>query len=109
MRLSCRSFAANAVRLQVHALAYNLGKFLRALATPESIKHSLTTLREKLIKIGAKFVRHAAMSPSINSPSREICSPTSCGCSRSFGRRLILRRREEFGCRVFQNHGRGAS
>src|ERR1700678_4524974 len=28
-RLSCRSFAANAVRLQLHALAYNLGNFLR--------------------------------------------------------------------------------
>src|SRR5262249_1548927 len=26
-RLSCRTFAANAVRLQLHALAYNLGKF----------------------------------------------------------------------------------
>ena len=31
-RLSCRSFAANAVRLQLHALAYNLGNFLRTLA-----------------------------------------------------------------------------
>src|SRR5712671_2543025 len=28
-RLSCSSFAANAVRLQLHALAYNLGNFLR--------------------------------------------------------------------------------
>ena len=37
-RLSCRSFAANAVRLQLHALAYNLGNFLRTLATPEPIK-----------------------------------------------------------------------
>jgi Transposase DDE domain group 1 len=27
-RLSRRSFAANAVRLQLHALAYNLGNFL---------------------------------------------------------------------------------
>src|SRR5271163_2040154 len=27
-RLSCRSFAANAARLQLHALAYNLGNFL---------------------------------------------------------------------------------
>ncbi len=27
-RLSCRRFAANAVRLQLHALAYNLGNFL---------------------------------------------------------------------------------
>src|SRR5262249_33582119 len=33
-RLSCRSFAANAVRLQLHALAYNLANFLRTLATP---------------------------------------------------------------------------
>ena len=30
-RLSCRSFAANVVRLQLHALAYNLGNFLRML------------------------------------------------------------------------------
>ena len=59
-RLSCRSFAANAVRLQLHALGYNLGNFLRTLATPEPIKHwSLTSLREKLIKIGAKVVHHA--------------------------------------------------
>ena len=58
-RLSCRSFAANAVRLQLHALAYNLGNFLRTLATPEPIKDwSLTSLREKLIKIGAKLVSH---------------------------------------------------
>ncbi len=58
-RLSCRSFAANAVRLQLHALAYNLGNFLRTLATPEPIQHwSLTSLKEKLIKIGAKIVRH---------------------------------------------------
>jgi hypothetical protein len=47
------------VRLQLHALAYNLGNFLRALATPEPIKDwSLTSLKEKLIKIGAKVVRH---------------------------------------------------
>jgi hypothetical protein len=58
-RLSCRSFAANAVRLQLHALGYNLGNFLRTLATPEPIKDwSLTSLKEKLIKIGAKIVSH---------------------------------------------------
>jgi hypothetical protein len=58
-RLSCRTFAANAVRLQLHALAYNLGNFLRTLATPEPIKDwSLTSLREKLIKVGAKLVSH---------------------------------------------------
>ena len=58
-RLSCRTFDANAVRLQLHALAYNLGNFLRTLATPEPIADwSLTSLREKLIKIGAKVVSH---------------------------------------------------
>ncbi len=58
-RLSCHSFRNTAVRLQLHALAYNLGNFLRTLALPREVEHwSLTTLREKLIKIGAKVVRH---------------------------------------------------
>jgi hypothetical protein len=57
--LSCRSFAANAVRLQLHALAYNFGNFLRTLGTPEPIKDwSLTSLKDKLIKIGARVVSH---------------------------------------------------
>ena len=39
--------------------AYNLGNFLRTLAAPEPIKDwSLTSLKEKLIKIGAKVVSH---------------------------------------------------
>jgi Transposase DDE domain group 1 len=59
-RLSCCSFAANAVRLQLHALAYNLANFMRTLALPEAVAQwSLTSLREKLVKIGAKVVRHA--------------------------------------------------
>ncbi|HJX10734.1 MAG TPA: IS1380 family transposase, partial [Candidatus Binatia bacterium] len=58
-RLSCRSFAANAVRLQLHALAYNLGNFMRTLAIPEPAEpRSLKSLKEKLIKIGAKIVSH---------------------------------------------------
>jgi hypothetical protein len=57
-QLSCCSFAANAVRLQLHALACNLANFMRTLALPEAIKWSLTSLREKLVKIGAKVVRH---------------------------------------------------
>jgi hypothetical protein len=58
-RLSCRSFAANAVRLQLHTLAYNLGNFMRTLAMPKTAEPwSLTSLREKLIKIGAKVVSH---------------------------------------------------
>ena len=59
-RLSCRDFKDNQARLQLFARAYNLGNFLRRLALPRSVKHwSLTTLREKLIKIGAKVVRRA--------------------------------------------------
>jgi hypothetical protein len=58
-RLSCRTFAANAVRLQLHVLAYNLGNFMRTLAMPKAAElWSLTSLREKLIKIGAKVVSH---------------------------------------------------
>jgi hypothetical protein len=58
-RLSCRTFAANAVRLQLHALAYNLGNFMRTLAMPKTVERwSMTSLREKLIKIGAKIVSH---------------------------------------------------
>ena len=34
-RLSCRKFRNNAVRLQLHALAYNLGNFMRTLALPK--------------------------------------------------------------------------
>ena len=58
-RLSCRTFAANAVRLQLHVLAYNLGNFMRTLAMPKTVERwSMTSLREKLIKIGAKVVSH---------------------------------------------------
>ena len=42
------------------SIAYNLGNFLRRLALPKRVRHwSLTTLREKLVKIGAKVTRHA--------------------------------------------------
>jgi hypothetical protein len=47
------------VRLQLHVLAYNLGNFMRTLAMPKTVERwSLTSLREKLIKIGAKVLRH---------------------------------------------------
>jgi hypothetical protein len=43
----CRTFAANAVRLQLHALAYNLGNFMRTLALSKMTEPwSLTSLRE---------------------------------------------------------------
>ncbi len=59
-KLSCRTFKDNQTRLQLFALAYNLGNFLRRLALPKPVQHwSLTTLREKLVKIGAKVTRHS--------------------------------------------------
>jgi len=59
-RLSCHDFVDNQVRLHLFALTYNLGNFLRRLALPKSVKTwSLRTLRDKLIKIGAKMIRHS--------------------------------------------------
>ena len=59
-RLSCHDFVDNQVRLLLFVLAYNMGNFLRQAVLPPSVRHwSLTTLREKLIKIGAKVVCHS--------------------------------------------------
>jgi len=59
-RLSCRRFRDNEVRLQLHALAYNLAVFLARVGLPEPMTDwSLTSLQLKLIKIGARVVRHA--------------------------------------------------
>ena len=47
------------MRLQLHVLAYNLGNFMRTLAMPKTVdRWSMTSLREKLIKIGARVVSH---------------------------------------------------
>ena len=59
-RLSCKKFRDDEVRLQLHALAYNLATFLRCIELPEEMAQwSLTSLQLKLIKIGARVVRHA--------------------------------------------------
>ena len=48
------------MRLQLHALAYNLAVFLANVGLPEPMAvWSLTSLQLKLIKIGARVVRHA--------------------------------------------------
>jgi len=57
-KLSCHDFEDNQVRLQLFALAYNLGNFLRRLALPSKVRHwSLRSLLVKLIKTGAKVAR----------------------------------------------------
>ena len=59
-RLSCHDFMDNRVRLFLFVLAYNMGNFLRQTVLPSSIRQwTLTTLREKLIKIGAKVITHS--------------------------------------------------
>lgn len=46
-------------RPRLHAQAYNPATFMRTLALPKEVEHwSLTTLPEKLVRIGAKVVRH---------------------------------------------------
>ena len=68
LRRQCRP----PLRHQLHALTYNLGNFMRTLAMPKAVEPwSLTSLREKLIKIGAKVVSHGRF------------MDRSFGCSRS--------------------------
>jgi hypothetical protein len=53
-------FQDNAARLPLFALAYSLANFRRQLVLPKPVRdRTLTTLREKLVKIGAKVVSHA--------------------------------------------------
>ena len=74
-RLSCKSFAANEVRLQLHALAYNLGNFLRTLVLPTAIADwSLTSLRDRMIKIGTVNSRRLLATPfSVTAHSDNSC------------------------------------
>ena len=56
----CRRFCDNEVRQQLHALACNRASFLRSIDLPEAMADwSLTSLQLKLLKIGARVVRHA--------------------------------------------------
>lgn len=87
-RLSCRPFAANAVRLQLHALAYNLADFLRTLALPPEVAQgAMTTLRERLMKIGGSSVTAGRLgSKWPRSWSRADRSRPSCALSRRSAR-----------------------
>ena len=60
-RLSCHRYRANAFRLQLHALAYQLLALFRlhALRTTQLAQARLETLRLKLFKVGARFKRTA--------------------------------------------------
>jgi hypothetical protein len=56
--LSCQTFRAHHAQLQLFALAYTLGRFLRRRALPKSMRQSsLTVLKENLDMINAKIIR----------------------------------------------------
>jgi len=58
-RLWCKKFREPEARLQLYALAYNLGILLRCIKLPGAMPEcSLTNFQLKLIKIGSLMVRH---------------------------------------------------
>jgi hypothetical protein len=76
-RLSCHSYRANALRLQLHALAYQLLVLfkLHVLRTTELANAQFDTLRLKLFKIGARFKassRHLWFHLSSSWPGRDL-------------------------------------
>ncbi len=59
-RLSCHRFLSNEVRLWLSLIAYNLGNLWRRLVLPKKIENwSLTSLQQRLVKIGGRLVKHA--------------------------------------------------
>jgi hypothetical protein len=58
-RLSCHRFLANAFRLALHGLAYNLVNLFR-LRLPEPLRQlQISNLREKVFKVGARVLQTA--------------------------------------------------
>jgi hypothetical protein len=75
-RLSCHRYLANAFRLQLHALAYQLLVLFRlhALRTSDLAHGRLQTVRLKLFKVGARFkstARHLWFHLSSSWPGRD--------------------------------------
>ena len=103
---ACRAAGSthNAVRLQLHALACNLGNFMRTLAVPDAVEQwSLTSLREKFIKIGAKWDDRssgpsrcaiATRRPRPRTTSRRRPGTPKCGCGASRPWRTTASRRQ---------------
>ena len=59
-RLSCHRFRSNEVRLWLSVVAYNLGNLWWRLVLPQRIsKWSLTSLQQRLVKVGGRLARHA--------------------------------------------------
>ncbi len=65
-KLSCRKFRDNAVRLQLHALAYNLANFLRTLALTKEVEHWSLFAAAVQLSFSSKYwrIRPRYLSPS---------------------------------------------
>lgn len=88
--VSCQTFLNNAVRLQLHALAYNLGNFVRTLALPKEVMHwSLTTLKKKRVNLARRSCATVCISLSRlrRSLSRDLYSPRSSASLAGCGQR----------------------
>ncbi len=114
-RLSCRSFIVNAVRRRLHALAYNLTNFMQTRTLREAVKQwSLTSLWEKLIKIGAKIVRYdryvifqmAEVAAATETPGTLHNLPMASGSFRRLLSSTRFRSSSEE-CRLRSKHARG--
>ena len=58
--VSSHSKIVNANRVQIHALAYNIFNWFKRLVLPNKMKkHTIDTIRIKLLKIAVKVVRSA--------------------------------------------------
>jgi hypothetical protein len=59
-RVSCHRFRSNEVRLWLSLIAYNLGNLWQRLVLPKKIENwLLTSLQQRLVKIGGRLVKHA--------------------------------------------------
>jgi hypothetical protein len=90
-RLSCRTFNANAIRLQLHALAYNLGNFLRTLVTPEPIQIGRS---RAYARSSSRSVRRSSATVA-TSLSKWPKLPSRATCSRTFGPTTWVRKPRE--------------
>jgi hypothetical protein len=119
-RLSCRSFSANAVRLQLHALAYNLGNFphrrtATAASHVNSMRRSVSRVRQNpqekcvLIAKSSALSTFDLASACLGAVRRRAGGSQADGSSlprARCGRRLDLNRQQSGGCRVSRGEAR---
>jgi Transposase DDE domain group 1 len=82
-RLSCHRFLANAFRLLLHGIAYNLVNLFRLLQLPQAWRSAqIETLRARLFKIGAR-IRETARCIRVHLATGWPWQPLFCDLTRS--------------------------